>query len=180
MTIFPKELRDRLKDLLTASPSVKLITLEGEHGSGKDLYASLLAELGKPLNAKILRFADPARRDFREAGIPERDLDVLKRYGCRFTDPLEIGGYSVQGMTTREALIHITETNKSQYGEYLYANQLLNRIGYYTKYEACRAIIIPDLRFDPEREALKNLCREAPIEWISLKIPEDLPELTMI
>lgn len=179
LTMLPKDIHDTLFNLVKPTISfsnsntqqVHIITLEGSHGVGKDLYAKVL----KAMNdySFIIRFSDPVREDFRLAGYSGEFLDQLKRSSMKFKQGATIGGYDVSDMSAREALIHIAETNKKVHGQYYYANWLVMdanaRIRTIRKqYEDSKEllgdnfmpqvnVIIPDLRFDPEVETLQEL-----------------------
>lgn len=156
---------------LENEPTINIITLEGHHGAGKDLYAKILQKL-HPYSI-IARFSDPVREDFRIAGIAPNSLDVMKRTNLKFPEGTIIGSYDVSNMTTREALIHIAETNKKVHGQYYYANILtatirenLRTITYNfqetseilgQELQPVLNVIIPDLRFVPEIEMLQEL-----------------------
>lgn len=140
-----------------AGSDLHIITIEGDHGAGKDVYASILQKIIEQ-HCYILRFADDIRADFEIAGY--KDIDILKRYNLIFPDNTIIGGYNVQSMTTREAMIHIAETNKKA-KPFMYADILCNEIHSLLfdtlKKGQTLTIIIPDLRFEVEKEALQNL-----------------------
>ena len=157
--------------------TVNIITLEGSHGAGKDVYASIIAARFK--NSVIVRFADNAREDFRLAGISNTQLDILKRTDMRFPEGKIIGGWDVSNLTVRESLIKIAEGNKAKYGQYYYANLAVrdiqnaldvilerrakvdefleeNEVEGFLKLPTLN-VIIPDLRFQPEIETLQAL-----------------------
>lgn len=177
LTMLPLSIHNALNNLTKPQvafendPKIHIITLEGGHGVGKDLYAKILKSFSD--YAFIIRFADPVREDFRLAGYPEDLVDKLKRTGMKFPEGTTIGGYDVSGKTVRESLIHIAETNKQVHGQYYYANWLVmdarakfrpiirqfesagELLG--AQMHPVISIIIPDLRFDPEVETLQEL-----------------------
>lgn len=163
MIILPSNIRSKFEQLLSIKPyDLRIITLSGENGSGKDTYAGAIKSL---TGGKIIRFSQPVREDFEKAGISERELDVIKRTDLIFPDNTIIGGYDVSNLTTREALIKIAETNKSLFGQDYYTTILLGKI----QSESPETFIIPDLRFEVEKNAIGKLKEQGAL-WIHFTI----------
>lgn len=169
--IIPSVLKSKVNEILQIGPyTLRILTLSGENGAGKDTWASLLRDL---TDGQIIRFADPVRKDFEEAGIPGEKLDIVKRLGLVFPRGFEVGGYEVGGMTPREALIHVAETNKEKMGQYFYANKALSKItDHINSKNAPCTVIIPDLRFEVEHHALESLLVMDRVIWINLEVTD--------
>lgn len=175
----PKSVSNTIDKIVNSNnaATVNIITLEGSHGAGKDVYASIIAARFK--NSVIVRFADNVREDFRLAGISNSYLDILKRTDMKFPEGEMIGGWDVSNLTVRESLIKIAEGNKAKYGQYYYANLAVrdiqnaldvilerrskvdeileeNEIEGFLKLPTLN-VIIPDIRFQPEIETLQAL-----------------------
>lgn len=174
--IIPLATKQKIEKILELKPySLRIITFSGKEGSGKDTYASIIQKL---TNSPIIRFSDPVRKDFEDAGISNTQLDSLKRTNdVKFNEGFKVGGHDVSGLTVRDALIKVAETNKQNLGEYYYANIVLNKI---TEYISDRkvpgTVIIPDLRFEVEREALDTLMLMDRVMWIHFDITDNKNE----
>ena len=152
-----------IKSLVLSTSGLKIITLTGRHGGGKDTYANILRGA---LNGEILRFADPLRDDFIRAGFD--NIDIIKRTEDTFPDGTIIGGYDVSGNTARESMVYIAETNKMGRPSY-YADIACSKIieGHDKGHDL---FIIPDFRFGVEEKALKKLSKNIPLLFINIDL----------
>lgn len=170
------------------TPSIRIFTLEGKHGSGKDLYAKILSRAVK--HSCIIRFTDPIRQDLcRMIGVDDETLERLKRTNMLI--PSTVDG-KLAGLDIRGAMIAIATQNRSNIGDAYYANIALDKIDraikefeYKTKRDCQHQgecdpqtlnIIIPDLRFEPEIEMLQRLVyftKPGQIEWKQIHVTDD-------
>lgn len=153
-------LGDDLVKILGVKPyQLRLITISGDYGTGKDTYAKILKD---STGGKIVRFADPIREIFAEFGINGDALDLVKRTPLVFPCDSFINNIEVSGLTVRGAMIEVAEKAK-QSNPSIWADILVKRLN---QTEIPQTYIIPDLRFSVEVEALAKL---KPL-WIHLEI----------
>lgn len=167
------ELKVRLNQL--SLDERKIIVLSGDYGVGKDVWASLIH--AKNPNFEIVRFADPLREAFERAGIPCHTLDLLKRTPYVFPRYI-VDGYNLNGMTTREALIHVAETNKQKFGQDYYAKQAIQKAREIL--DSGKLVIFTDLRFDVENSEVLALAKKRGLLVERLHIPTSLPKIEVI
>lgn len=190
LSAIPKPLISKLHEILDHRNiqhgcTMHIITIEGPHGSGKDLTASLLMGMECEFIPSILRFADPLRKSLEAWGLTP--LDILKRQKNLILGKNSIiEGLDCSGMTVRSAMIAVAEGNKHMHGQNYYSNILLKKIEALDKINDFNCIIIPDLRFEVEIKALQSLLAQG-VHLTSVYIgktdePYDftLPELTVM
>lgn len=153
----------------------KIIVLSGDHGVGKDVWANLM-KIKNP-EIEIIRFADPLREAFEKAGIPGHSIDSLKRTDFRFTDFI-VDGYNLNGMTMREALIHVAESNKVKFGQDYYAKQAIARAQ--KALEVSKLIVFTDMRFLVENQAIQDFAKANALYIERINIPEGLPKIVVL
>ena len=135
------ELKVRLNQL--SLDERKIIVLSGDHGVGKDVWAKLMKT--KNPEIEIVRFADPLRKAFAKADVTPEVIDILKRTDVTFPDKI-VDGYQLEGMTVREALIHVAESNKVKFGQDYYAKQAIETAQ--KALEVSKLIVFTEMRFD--------------------------------
>ena len=167
------ELKVRLNQL--SLDERKIIVLSGDHGMGKDTWAKLMKT--KNPEIEIIRFADPLREAFDAAGIPGHAIDSLKRTGYKFPSCV-VDGYQLEGMTVREALIHVAETNKKKFGQDYYAKQAIDRAQ--KSLEVSKLIVFTDMRFDIENQLVQDFAKANALYIERINIPEGLPKIEVI
>lgn len=167
------ELKVRLNQL--SLDERKIIVLSGDHGVGKDVWAKLMKT--KNPEIEIIRFADPLREAFDEAGIPGHMIDSLKRTGYKFPSCV-VQGYQLEGMTMREALVHVAESNKVKFGQGYYAEQALVRAR--KALGVTKLIVFTDMRFDIENQLVQDFAKANALYVERINIPEGLPKIEVI
>lgn len=167
------ELKVRLNQLSLGER--KIIVLSGDHGVGKDVWAKLMKT--KNPEIEIIRFADPLREAFDEAGIPGHMIDSLKRTGYKFPSCV-VQGYQLEGMTMREALIHVAETNKQKFGQAYYAKQAIQKAQ--KALEVSKLIVFTDMRFDIENQLVQDFAKANALYVERINIPEGLPKIEVL
>lgn len=167
------ELKVRLNQL--SLDERKIIVLSGDHGVGKDVWANLMKT--KNPEIEIVRFADPLREAFADAGIPGHAIDSLKRTGYKFPSCI-VDGYQLEGMTVREALIHVAETNKKKFGQDYYAKQAIETAQ--KALEVSKLIVFTDMRFDIENQLVQDFAKANALYVERIDIPEGLPKIEVI
>lgn len=167
------ELRVRLNQL--SLDERKIIVLSGDHGVGKDVWANLMKT--KNPEIEIIRFADPLREAFDEAGIPGHAIDSLKRTDFKFSVFI-VDGYQLEGMTMREALIHVAESNKVKFGQDYYAKQAIERAQKALEYS--KLIVFTDMRFLVENTAIQDFAKANALYVERINIPEGLPKIEVL
>ena len=170
------ELKVRLNQL--SLDERKIIVLSGDHGTGKDTWAKLMKTENPEI--AIIRFADPLREAFADAGIPGHAIDSLKRTGYKFPSCV-VDGYQLEGMTVRESLIHVAETNKKKFGQGYYAEQAFVRARKALEANPrTKLIVFTDLRFDIEEQYLQDFAKSNALFIERINIPEGLPKIEVI
>lgn len=170
------ELRVRLNQL--SLDERKIIVLSGDHGVGKDVWANLMKT--KNPEIEIIRFADPLREAFDEAGIPGHMIDSLKRTGYKFPSCV-VQGYQLEGMTVREALVHVAESNKVKFGQDYYAKQAIEKAQLALKTNPhSKLIVFTDMRFLVENTALQDFAKANALYIERINIPEGLPKIEVL
>lgn len=167
------ELKVRLNQL--SLDERKIIVLSGDHGMGKDTWAQLM-KIKNP-EIEIIRFADPLRKAFDDAGLPGHAIDSLKRTNYKFPSCI-VDGYQLEGKTVREALIHVAESNKAKFGQGYYAEQAFVRAR--KALEVTKLIVFTDLRFDIEEQYLQDFAKANALFIERINIPEGLPKIEVI
>lgn len=167
------ELKVRLNQL--SLDERKIIVLSGDHGVGKDVWAKLMKT--KNPEIEIIRFADPLREAFADAGIPGHAIDSLKRTSYKFPSCV-VDGYQLDGMTMREALIHVAETNKKKFGQDYYAKQAIERAQ--KALEVSELIVFTDMRFDIENQLVQDFAKANALYIERINIPEGLPKIEVL
>ena len=167
------ELKVRLNQL--SLDERKIIVLSGDHGVGKDVWAKLMKT--KNPEIEIVRFADPLRKAFDDAGIPGHAIDSLKRTGYKFPSCI-VDGYQLGGMSVRESLIHVAETNKKKFGQDYYAKQAIERAQ--KSLEVSKLIVFTDMRFDIENQLVQDFAKANALYVEIINIPEGLPKIEVI
>lgn len=173
------ELRVRLNQL--SLDERKIIVLSGDHGVGKDVWAKLMKT--KNPEIEIIRFADPLREAFDEAGIPGHMIDSLKRTSFKFSE-FKVDGYQLDGMTMREALVHVAESNKVKFGQDYYAKQAIEKANevYHSQkaLEVSKLIVFTDMRFDIENQLVQDFAKANALYVERINIPEGLPKIEVL
>lgn len=167
------ELKVRLNQL--SLDERKIIVLSGDHGVGKDVWANLMKT--KNPEIEIVRFADPLREAFDEAGIPGHMIDSLKRTGYKFPCCV-VQGYQLDGMTMREALVHVAESNKVKFGQDYYAKQAIEKAQ--KALEVSKLIVFTDMRFLVENKAVQDFAKANALYVERINIPEGLPKIEVL
>lgn len=167
------ELKVRLNQLSLGER--KIIVLSGDHGVGKDVWAKLMKT--KNPEIEIIRFADPLREAFAGAGIPGHAIDSLKRTDFKFSVFI-VDGYQLEGMTMREALIHVAESNKVKFGQDYYAKQAIERAQKALEYS--KLIVFTDMRFLVENTAIQDFAKANALYVERINIPEGLPKIEVL
>lgn len=167
------ELKVRLNQL--SLDERKIIVLSGDHGVGKDVWANLMKT--KNPEIEIIRFADPLRKAFDDAGIPGHAIDSLKRTGFKFSE-FKVDGYQLDGMTMRDALVHVAESNKVKFGQDYYAKQAIERAQ--KALEVSKLIVFTDMRFLVENKALQDFAKANALYIERINIPEGLPKIEVL
>lgn len=167
------ELKVRLNQL--SLDERKIIVLSGDYGVGKDVWAKLMKT--KNPGIEIVRFADPLREAFADAGIPGHAIDSLKRTGYKFPSCV-VDGYQLEGMTVREALIHVAESNKKKFGQDYYAKQAIEKAQ--KALEVSKLIVFTDMRFDIENQLVQDFAKANALYVERINIPEGLPKIEAI
>lgn len=167
------ELKVRLNQL--SLDERKIIVLSGDHGVGKDVWANLMKT--KNPEIEIIRFADPLRKAFDDAGIPGRAIDSLKRTDFKFSGFI-VDGYQLEGMTMREALIYVAETNKQKFGQDYYAKQAIQKAQ--KALETSKLIVFTDMRFDIENQLVQDFAKANALYVERINIPEGLPKIEVL
>ena len=170
------ELRVRLNQL--SLDERKIIVLSGDYGVGKDVWANLMKT--KNPEIEIIRFADPLREAFNQAGTPNHAIDSLKRTNFKFSGFI-VDGYQLEGMTMREALVHVAESNKVKFGQDFYAKQAIEKA---QKALECnphsKLIVFTDMRFLVENEAIQDFAKANALYVERINIPEGLPKIEVL
>lgn len=173
------ELRVRLNQL--SLDERKIIVLSGDHGVGKDVWAKLMKT--KNPEIEIIRFADPLRKAFDDAGIPGHAIDSLKRTGYKFPSCV-VDSYQLDGMTMREALVHVAESNKVKFGQDYYAKQAIEKANevYHSQkaLEVSKLIVFTDMRFLVENKAVQDFAKANNLYVERINIPEGLPKIEVL
>lgn len=176
------ELKVRLNQL--SLDERKIIVLSGDHGVGKDVWANLMKT--KNPEIEIIRFADPLREAFARAGIHPETIDILKRTDVTFPNKI-VDGYQLEGMTMREALVHVAESNKVKFGQDYYAKQAIekaNEVLNAQKALECKPhsklIVFTDMRFLVENEAIQDFAKVNALYVERINIPEGLPKIEVL
>lgn len=173
------ELRVRLNQL--SLEDRRIIVLSGDHGAGKDVWANLMKT--KNPEIEIVRFADPLREAFARDDIHPETIDVLKRMDVRFKDKI-VQGYNLDGMTMREALIHVAESNKVKFGQDYYAKQAIEKANevYHSQkaLETSKVIVFTDMRFLVENQAIQDFAKANALYVERINIPENLPKIEVL
>lgn len=167
------ELKVRLNQL--SLDERKIIVLSGDHGVGKDVWANLMKT--KNPEIEIIRFADPLREAFNQAGTPNHAIDSLKRTDFKFSGFI-VDGYQLEGMTMREALVHVAETNKQKFGQDYYAKQAIQKAQ--LALETSKLIVFTDMRFLVENEAIQDFAKANALYVERINIPEGLPKIEVL
>ena len=167
------ELKVRLNQL--SLDERKIIVLSGDHGVGKDVWAKLMKT--KNPEIEIIRFADPLREAFDDAGIPGHAIDSLKRTGYKFPSCI-VDGYQLEGMSVRESLIHVAESNKVKFGQDYYAKQAIQKAQ--KALEVSKLIVFTDMRFDIENQLVQNFAKVNALYIERINIPEGLPKIEVL
>lgn len=167
------ELKVRLNQL--SLDERKIIVLSGDHGVGKDVWANLMKT--KNPEIEIIRFADPLRKAFDDAGIPGHAIDSLKRTGFKFSE-FKVDGYQLDGMTMREALVHVAESNKVKFGQDYYAKQAIVKAQLALQHS--KLIVFTDMRFLVENEAIQDFAKANALYVERINIPEGLPKIEVL
>lgn len=167
------ELKVRLNQL--SLDERKIIVLSGEHGVGKDVWAKLMK--AKNPEIEIIRFADPLRDSFNQAGTPNHAIDSLKRTDFKFSGFI-VDGYQLDGMTMREALVHVAESNKEKFGQDYYAKQAIKKAQKALEYS--KLIVFTDMRFLVENTALQDFAKANALYIERINIPEGLPKIEVL
>lgn len=167
------ELKVRLNQL--SLDERKIIVLSGEHGVGKDVWAKLMK--AKNPEIEIIRFADPLRDSFNQAGTPNHAIDSLKRTSFKFSE-FKVDGYQLDGMTMREALVHVAESNKVKFGQDYYAKQAIEKAQLALK--TSKLIVFTDMRFLVENEAIQDFAKANALYVERINIPEGLPKIEVL
>lgn len=170
------ELRVRLNQL--SLDERKIIVLSGDHGVGKDVWANLMKT--KNPEIEIIRFADPLREAFNQAGTPNHAIDSLKRTNFKFSSFI-VDGYQLEGMTMREALVHVAETNKQKFGQDYYAKQAIEKAQLALERNPhLKLIVFTDMRFLVENEAIQDFAKANALYVERINIPEGLPKIEVL
>ena len=167
------ELKVRLNQL--SLDERKIIVLSGEHGVGKDVWAKLMK--AKNPEIEIIRFADPLRDSFNQAETPNHAIDSLKRTDFKFSGFI-VDGYQLEGMTMREALVHVAESNKVKFGQDYYAKQAIKKAQLALK--TSKLIVFTDMRFLVENEAIQDFAKANALYVERINIPEGLPKIEVL
>lgn len=167
------ELKVRLNQL--SLDERKIIVLSGDHGVGKDVWANLMKT--KNPEIEIIRFADPLRKAFDDAGIPGHAIDSLKRTGFKFSE-FKVDGYQLDGMTMREALVRVAESNKVKFGQDYYAKQAIEKAQ--KALEVSKLIVFTDMRFDIENQLIQDFAKANALYVERINIPEGLPKIEVL
>ena len=167
------ELRVRLNQL--SLDERKIIVLSGDHGVGKDVWANLMKT--KNPEIEIIRFADPLREAFNQAGTPNHAIDSLKRTDFKFSGFI-VDGYQLEGMTMREALVHVAESNKVKFGQDFYAKQAIEKAQ--KALEVSKLIVFTDMRFDIENQLVQDFAKANTLYVERINIPEGLPKIEVL
>lgn len=167
------ELKVRLNQL--SLDERKIIVLSGDHGVGKDVWANLMKT--KNPEIEIIRFADPLREAFNQAGTPNHAIDSLKRTDFKFSGFI-VDGYQLEGMTMREALVHVAESNKVKFGQDYYAKQAIEKAQ--KALEVSKLIVFTDMRFLVENEAIQDFAKANALYVERINIPEGLPKIEVL
>lgn len=170
------ELRVRLNQL--SLDERKIIILSGDHGVGKDVWANLM-NIKNP-EIEIIRFADPLREAFNQAGTPNHAIDSLKRTNFKFSGFI-VDGYQLEGMTMREALVHVAESNKVKFGQDYYAKQAIQKAQLALERNPhSRLIVFTDMRFDIENQLVQDFAKANALYVERINIPEGLPKIEVL
>lgn len=167
------ELKVRLNQL--SLDERKIIVLSGDHGVGKDVWANIMKT--KNPEIEIVRFADPLREAFNQAGTPNHAIDSLKRTDFKFSGFI-VDGYQLEGMTMREALVHVAESNKVKFGQDYYAKQAIEKAQ--LALETSKLIVFTDMRFLVENEAIQDFAKANALYVERINIPEGLPKIEVL
>lgn len=167
------ELKVRLNQL--SLDERKIIVLSGDHGVGKDVWANLMKT--KNPEIEIIRFADPLREAFDEAGIPGHAIDSLKRTNYKFPSCI-VDGYQLEGLSVRESLIHVAESNKVKFGQDYYAKQAIETAQ--KALETSKLIVFTDMRFLVENKAVQDFAIANALYVERINIPEGLPKIEVL
>ena len=167
------ELKVRLNQL--SLDERKIIVLSGDHGVGKDVWAKLMKT--KNPEIEIIRFADPLREAFNQAGTPNHAIDSLKRTDFKFSGFI-VDGYQLEGMTMREALVHVAESNKVKFGQDYYAKQAIEKAQ--KALEISKLIVFTDMRFDIENQLIQDFAKANALYVERINIPEGLPKIEVL
>ena len=167
------ELKVRLNQL--SLDERKIIVLSGDHGVGKDVWAKLMK--AKNPEIEIIRFADPLRKAFDDAGIPGHAIDSLKRTSYKFPGCI-VDGYQLEGLSVRESLIHVAESNKKKFGLDYYAKQAIETAQ--KALEVSKLIVFTDMRFDIENQLVQDFAKANALYVERINIPEGLPKIEVL
>ena len=142
---------------------------------GNDTWAQLM-KIKNP-EITIIRFADPLREAFEKAGIPGHSIDSLKRTGFKFSE-FKVDGYQLDGMTMREALVHVAESNKVKFGQDYYAKQAIEKAQ--LALQRSKLIVFTDMRFLAENQAVQDFAAANALYVERINIPEGLPKIEVL
>lgn len=158
-------------------PENRIILLTGDHGVGKDVWASIISHVSP--DHRIIRFADPLRQAFKEAGFDGCKLDRLKRTDYIIPKGIRVQGEDVGGLTVRQALVYVAEdVIKVQHGQDFFAIKAMERIRNHL--QEGKSVVVPDLRFLVEYEFLENIANGFNIKIKQKHIPDSLPAIVVI
>lgn len=114
-----------------------LIALQGYKGSGKDYIASLIA---KKMNAKTIAFADPLKKMIMDT----YKLETVEQYDQFKRTVFDIGGKQISGRDiVRDTGMFVKNADPS-----FFIREARKQV------ENCADLIITDLRFNDELEAV--------------------------
>ncbi|WP_335919464.1 hypothetical protein [Shewanella algae] len=131
----------------------QIIALTGLAGSGKDETTKYLQTLIP--NTKHIAIADPLKHITKQLypSIEDRLLWPQTPQDREDRETIKINGLS----TTRELLLYIAKTLKQQHGDYLFVGLLNERIEQYLTQSPDCTIIVSDVRYQMEADAIKHL-----------------------
>lgn len=174
------EIKVRLNQLSLDEP--KIISLTGDHGVGKDLWAEIIQ--AKHPDYYVVKFADYLRELFRQGGFNSNLIDEMKRTDEKLPENSFVGepdglSISVSGKTMREALVYVAEdVIKPKYGEDFFVKKALQTIQ--DLHDCGKRIIVTDCRFEIEDKALVDFCNANGLMLERIHIPTALPKLVVI
>lgn len=174
------EIKVRLNQLSLEEP--KIISLTGDHGYGKDLWAKIIQT--KNPNFHVVKFADRLRSIFHLGGFTDDQIDTLKRKDQKLPDNTFVYdpegiAVDISGMTMREALVYVAEeVIKPRYGRDFFVGHTIQKIQ--DLHERSKRIIVTDCRFDFEDRALAEFCNSNKLMLERIQIPMELPKLEIV